>query len=203
VCSCWSGTVRRRSGRRIMTSSRTSAGRQAQVTGAPAGRTTWRVDRAGVRGPDPAARHRRGVLAAFGWPASRLRIDERLDEYDHVGSHGPVHQRGDVRDGHGGRRAGAGAAVHAGGGDRPLDRRGIAGTGETHDAFIRRVMDAITETGRRAGRTIAVTSGGVIAAYCAVALGLARSSGARAGPADHQRQHHQRSSTGTYGHVTW
>ena len=25
------------------------------------------------------------VLAALGWPASRLRIDERLDEYNHVG----------------------------------------------------------------------------------------------------------------------
>src|SRR5256885_5325369 len=59
--------------------------RQAQVAGARLARTDLTVDRvvsgALTRQRDTAE----AVLAALGWPASRLRIDERLDEYDHVG----------------------------------------------------------------------------------------------------------------------
>jgi hypothetical protein len=64
------------------------------------------------------------VLAALGWPASRLRIDDRLDEYDHVGVMArytsEVRSRRPPADGERGRALQSTLE----GGDRPLDRRG-------------------------------------------------------------------------------
>ena len=145
--------------------------RQAQVTGARLARTDLAVDRvvsgALTRQRDTAE----AVLAALGWPASRLRIDERLDEYDHVGVMAlyttEVTFETATADGERGRALQSTLEEAIGrwiGGD--------SGDGETHDAFIGRVTDAITELAAAPGGTIAVTSGGVIAAYCAVALGL-------------------------------
>ena len=59
--------------------------RQAQVTGARLARTDLAVDRVVSGGLTRQRDTAQAVLAALGWPASRLRIDERLDEYDHVG----------------------------------------------------------------------------------------------------------------------
>jgi broad specificity phosphatase PhoE len=133
---------------------------QAQVTGARLARTDLAVDRvvsgALTRQRDTAE----PVLAALGWPASRLRIDERLDEYDHVGVMATA-------DGERGRALQSAL-------EEAIGRwiAGDSGDGETHEAFIGRVMDSITELAATPGATIAVTSGGVIAAYCALALGL-------------------------------
>jgi broad specificity phosphatase PhoE len=49
---------------------------------------------------------------------------------------------------------------------------GGTGYGETHDAFIERVQGAIGDLVVKPGVTVAATSGGVIAAYCALSLGL-------------------------------
>jgi broad specificity phosphatase PhoE len=49
---------------------------------------------------------------------------------------------------------------------------GRDGYGETHDAFIERVQGAIGDLVVKPGVTVAVTSGGVISAYCAMSLGL-------------------------------
>ena len=111
------------------------------------------------------------VLAALGWPASRLRIDERLDEYDHVGVMAlytsEVTFETATADGERGRALQSTL-------EEAIGRwiAGDSGDGETHEAFIGRVMDSITELATAPGATIAVTSGGVIAAYCALALGL-------------------------------
>ena len=59
--------------------------RQAQVTGARLARTDLAVDRVVSRALTRQRDTAEAVLAALGWPASRLRTDERLDEYDHVG----------------------------------------------------------------------------------------------------------------------
>jgi len=145
--------------------------RQAQVTGARLARTDLAVDRV-VSGALPRQRDTaEAVLAALGWPASRLRIDERLDEYDHVGVMAlytsEVTFETATADGERGRALQSTL-------EEAIGRwiAGDSGDGETHDAFIGRVTDAITELAATPGGTIAVTSGGVIAAYCAVALGL-------------------------------
>src|SRR6185437_11783321 len=145
--------------------------RQAQVTGARLARTVLAVDRvvsgALTRQRDTAE----PVLAALGWPASRLQIDERLDEYDHVGVMAlytsEVTFETATADGERGRALQSTL-------EEAIGRwiAGDSGDGETHEAFIGRVMDSITELAATPGATIAVTSGGVIAAYCALALGL-------------------------------
>src|SRR5438067_4041211 len=58
--------------------------RQAQVTGARLARTDLVIDRVVSGGLIRQRDTAQAVLAALGWPVSRLRIDERLDEYDHV-----------------------------------------------------------------------------------------------------------------------
>src|SRR5580692_7484041 len=58
--------------------------RQAQVTGARLARTDVVIDRVVSGGLTRQRDTAQALLAALGWPASRLLIDERLDEYDHV-----------------------------------------------------------------------------------------------------------------------
>ena len=106
-----------------------------------------------------------------GWPGSRLRIDARLDEYDHVGVIArhttEVTFATATADGETGRALQSTLEEAIG---RWIS--GETGYQETHDAFIGRVMEAIGELAAAPGGTIAVTSGGVIAAYCVLALGL-------------------------------
>jgi broad specificity phosphatase PhoE len=100
-------------------------------------------------------------------------IDDRLDEYDHVG----------VLTG----LFGAGGAAGAGGVDPAQPNLGLqpaldeaiarwatadAGYGESHDAFIDRVHAVLDDLTAAPGCTLAVTSGGVIAVACVQVLGL-------------------------------
>jgi len=145
--------------------------RQAQVTGARLAGIDLPVDRvvsgALTRQRDTAE----PVLAALGWPGSRLRIDARLDEYDHVGVIArhttEVTFATATADGETGRALQSTLEEAIGrwisGGD---------GYGETHDTFIERVQGAIGDLVGKPGGTVAVTSGAVISAYCALSLGL-------------------------------
>jgi broad specificity phosphatase PhoE len=122
--------------------------RQAQVTGARLAEADLVVDRvvsgALTRQRDTA----QAVLAAVGRPGSELRIDERLDEYDHVGVMAR-HTAGitfetTMASGESGRRALQSAL------DEAIGRWISGGTAyqETHDAFIGRVLDAVRDLGR-------------------------------------------------------
>ena len=101
-------------------------------------------------------------------------IDDRLDEYDHVGVLTGLFGAG-------------GAAASAGGADPAEPNRGLqpaldeaiarwatadAGYGESHDAFIDRVHALLDDLTGAPGYTLAVTSGGVIAVACVQVLGL-------------------------------
>jgi broad specificity phosphatase PhoE len=107
-------------------------------------------------------------------------IDDRLDEYDHVGVLTGLF-------GAGGAAAAAGAAAGAGGADPAEPNRGLqpaldeaiarwatadAGYGESHAAFIGRVHAVLDDLTGAPGCTLAVTSGGVIAVACVQVLGL-------------------------------
>jgi RNA polymerase sigma factor (sigma-70 family) len=111
------------------------------------------------------------VLAALGRPESQLQTDERLDEYDHIGV---MARHTDAVTFETASAAGEAGRALQSTLEEAIGRwiAGDSGDGETHDAFIGRVTDAITELAATPGGTIAVTSGGVIAAYCALALGL-------------------------------
>jgi broad specificity phosphatase PhoE len=130
--------------------------RQAQVTGARLAGTDLVVDRvvsgALTRQRDTA----QAVLAALGWPGSRLRVDDRLDEYDHVGvmaRHTPeITFATATASGEAGRALQSTLEEAIG---RWIS--GEAGYAETHDAFIGRVLDAVCD---------------LAAAYCVRALGL-------------------------------
>ena len=145
--------------------------RQAQVTGARLAAADLPVDRvvsgALTRQRDTA----QAVLAALGRPGSELQIDERLDEYDHVGvmarHTAEITFETATASGEAGRTLQSTL-------EEAIGRWISGGTGyqETHDAFIGRVLDAVRELTAAPGGTIAVTSGGVIAAVCVRALGL-------------------------------
>jgi broad specificity phosphatase PhoE len=111
------------------------------------------------------------IMTALGRPLSDLAVDDRLDEYDHVA----VMARHDTgisfanatAEGERGRALQSALEEAIGrwisGGD---------GYGETHDTFVERVQGAIGDLVGKPGGTVAVTSGGVISAYCALSLGL-------------------------------
>ena len=98
--------------------------RQAQVTGARLAAADLAVDRvvsgALTRQRDTA----QAVLAALGRPGSELQIDERLDEYDHVGVMARHTAEITFQSATAGGADRPGAAIRAGGGDRPVDLRG-------------------------------------------------------------------------------
>jgi broad specificity phosphatase PhoE len=110
------------------------------------------------------------ILEAVGISESRLEVDDRLDEYDHVG----------VFDAHSSEVTfeTARGSVSSREVQSSLDEaivRWIAGDGqyhETHDAFVARVRASIDELTAAPGVTVAVTSGGVIALACADVLGM-------------------------------
>jgi broad specificity phosphatase PhoE len=145
--------------------------RQAEVVGARLAGNGLTVDRvvAGelTRQRDTAE----AIMKALGRPLSELGTDGRLDEYDHVA----VMARHD---------AGISFANATADGERGRQLQSAleeaigswisGGTeyGETHDTFIERVQASIGGLVTKPGGTVAVTSGGVIAAYCALSLGL-------------------------------
>lgn len=145
--------------------------RQARVTGARLAGTGLAVDRVVAGALSRQRDTAEAVLAALGRPPSELDTDDRLDEYDHVA----VMARHDAgisfanatADGERGRALQSALEEAIG---RWIS--GGTGYGETHDAFIERVQGAIADLVAKPGGTVAVTSGGVIAAYCALSLGL-------------------------------
>ena len=145
--------------------------RQAQVTGARLAAADLAVDRvvsgALTRQRDTA----QAMLAALGRPGPELQIDERLDEYDHVGV--MARHTAEITFETATASGEAGRALQSAL-EEAIGRWISGGTGyqETHDAFIGRVLDAVRELTAAPGGTIAVTSGGVIAAVCVRALGL-------------------------------
>lgn len=150
--------------------------RQARATGARLARADLVVDRvtcgALARQRDTAA----AVMAMMPdlAPGSGLVVDDRLDEYDHVG----------VLAGLFGADASAVSVegANAGGPERGLQpaldeaiarwATADAGYAESHDAFIDRVHAVLGDLTGLPGCTLAVTSGGVIAVACAQVLGL-------------------------------
>jgi broad specificity phosphatase PhoE len=111
------------------------------------------------------------LLDRLGREAGSLLVDERLDEYDHIG----------VLKAHT-------ASVSFEGASGPDANRTIqpaleeaiarwaaaddAGYVESHDAFVDRVVAALDELTQTPGTSVAVTSGGVIAVAYAHVLGL-------------------------------
>lgn len=145
--------------------------RQAQVTGARLAAADLAVDRVVSGGLTRQRDTAQAVLAALGRPGSELQIDERLDEYDHVGV--MARHTAEITFETATASGEAGRALQS-----TLEEAigrwisGETGYQETHDAFIGRVLDAVRELTAAPGGTIAVTSGGVIAAVCVRALGL-------------------------------
>lgn len=145
--------------------------RQARLTGARLAGTDLALDRvvsgALTRQRDTAE----AVLAALGRPSSQLRIDDRLDEYDHVEvmARHTTEVTFETATASGERGRALQSTL-----EEAIGRwiSGETGYTETHDAFIDRVMDAVRDLAAAPGVTVAVTSGGVIAAYCVRALGL-------------------------------
>jgi broad specificity phosphatase PhoE len=145
--------------------------RQAQILGDRLAGTDVRVDRI-VCGT--LARQRDTawpVLAALGRDPAELITDGRLDEYDHVGvmaQHtSEVTFAGWTADGETGRRLQSAL-------EEAISRWMSGGPGytESHESFVTRATDAVSELTGAPGGTIAVTSGGIIAAACVRALGL-------------------------------
>jgi broad specificity phosphatase PhoE len=145
--------------------------RQAQVVGARLAGPGLTIDRV-VAGELSRQRDTaEAIMNALGRPLSELGSDGRLDEYDHVA----VMARHD---------AGISFANATADGERGRQLQsaleeaigswisGGSEYGESHDTFIERVQGAIGDLVTKPGGTIAVTSGGVIAAYCALSLGL-------------------------------
>ena len=144
--------------------------KQAQLTGGRLAGADLIVDRtvsgAMMRQRDTAVI----VMKEIGLGESNLQIDDRLDEYDHVG----------VMAGHPAEISFATATTLERARsvqsalDEAIARWMAADTGypETHDGFIDRVLGAVDALTGRSGTTLAVTSGGVIATVCAHLLGL-------------------------------
>ena len=149
--------------------------RQAQVTAARLAQTDLVIDRVVSGGLTRQRDTAQALLDALGWPASRLRIDDRLDEYDHVevmARHtGPI--TGEVTFATATAQGEVGRALQS-----TLEEAigrwisGETGYQESHAAFIDRVLAAVGQLVAEPGGTVAVTSGGVIAAFCAQALAL-------------------------------
>jgi broad specificity phosphatase PhoE len=148
-----------------------SIGRQqAQLTGSRLARADLIVDQvvsgALMRQRDTAI----PVMTEIGLGESHLHVDDRLDEYDHVG----------VMAGHPANISFAAATTPESARavqsalDEAIVRWMAADSGyqETHTGFIDRVRASVDELRGMPGTTLVVTSGGVIAAICARLVGL-------------------------------
>jgi broad specificity phosphatase PhoE len=114
------------------------------------------------------------VAAELGVPGDRIGIDDRLNEYDHVGvlsAHTTSVSFASTRTAE--DRAALQSALDVAlagwmAGDHP-------GVTESHESFTTRVLAAAAQLTAQPGTTLAVTSGGVIAVIAARYLGLAES----------------------------
>jgi broad specificity phosphatase PhoE len=111
------------------------------------------------------------ILAEVGRAESELVTDNRLDEYDHAGvlaEHGSSPISFETATTAQSRRQLQSAL------DQAIVRWMAAdtGTAETHGEFVTRVLAAMSDLAGSPGGTLAVTSGGVIAAMTAQVLGL-------------------------------
>ena len=164
--------------------------RQAQVTGARLAGTDLAVDRMVSGGLTRQRDTAQAVLDALGWPASRLRIDERLDEYDHVevmARHTTeVTFQTATAEGEVGRALQSTLEEAIG--------RWISGEtsySESHAAFIDRVLAAVGHLVAEPGGTVAVDLGRGHRGLLRSGAGAARRALAQPGPTAGQRQHHQ------------
>jgi broad specificity phosphatase PhoE len=149
--------------------------RQAELTARRLARSDLRVDHllcgSLVRQRDTAL----ALLQALGRDPADLVPDPRLDEYDHVGvlaMHTSTVSFSTATSPDANREVQPAL-------DEAIARWMAAPTGhpatgyaESHQAFIGRVLAAVTELAARAGTTVATTSGGVIAVAAAHLLGL-------------------------------
>jgi broad specificity phosphatase PhoE len=141
--------------------------RQAEIAGERLARTDLDLRRVVSGGMSRQRDTARAILVALGQERpGGLEVDERLDEYDHVA----------VLARHPGQvsfQTASGRALQSAL-EQAIGRWMSGGDGyaETHGAFLGRVRDAVRELAAAPGGTVAVTSGGVIAAVCAEALGL-------------------------------
>jgi broad specificity phosphatase PhoE len=112
----------------------------------------------------------RAVLAELGRPASDLRTDGRLDEYDLYGILG-ADTGSDPFAAATTPESGRALQVTL---DEALARwiQGGAGYPETYSAFTARVDASVTDLAAGPGTTLAITSAGVIAIACARLTGL-------------------------------
>ena len=144
--------------------------KQAQLTGARLAGADLIVDRtvcgAMMRQRDSAVI----VMKEIGLGESNLQIDDRLDEYDHVGVMAAHPAEISFATATTPERARTVQSAL----DEAIARWMAADSGypETHEGFIDRVLATVDELTGRSGTTLAVTSGGVIAAVCAHLLGL-------------------------------
>ncbi len=144
--------------------------RQARSAGARLARADLTIDQIFCGGLERQRDTAAELLAELGRPQTDLSIDDRLDEYDHVGVMGE-------------RVAGVSFAAattpEAGRSlqsalDEAIARWMAADEGypETHADFVRRVQEAVSSMLALPGTTLAVTSAGVIAYVCTHVLGL-------------------------------
>ena len=144
--------------------------RQARLTGSRLAHADLIIDRtvcgAMMRQQDTALI----AMREIGLTESNLRIDERLDEYDHVGV--MAEHTADVSFATATTPERARTVQSAL--DEAIARWMAADSGypETHDGFIDRVLAAVDGLTGKSGTTLVVTSGGVIAAVCAHLLRL-------------------------------
>jgi broad specificity phosphatase PhoE len=142
---------------------------QAQAAGVRLARADLKLDRvacgAMARQRDTAL----AVLAELGLPGSGLQADDRLDEYDHVGV--MTAHTSDVSFETATPESGREVQAAL---DEAIGRWMAGGSGyqESHADFIGRVLGALRDLTSAPGNTLAITSGGVIAAACAHVVGL-------------------------------
>jgi len=145
--------------------------RQARLAGARLAAADLRFDRviagALTRQRDTATE----VMTELRLDERDLQLDDRLDEYDHLGM---MDRQNSAVSFETATSASSGRALQS-----ALDEaiaRWIAGEGghyrENHADFLGRVIASVRELAALPGSTLAVTSGGVIAAVCAQLTGM-------------------------------
>jgi broad specificity phosphatase PhoE len=144
--------------------------RQARSLGARLARADLSVAQVWCGGLARQQETARAVLAELGRPASDLRTDVRLDEYDPLAILG-ADTAGDPFAAATTPESGRALQVTL---DEALARwiQGSAGSPETHAAFTARVDASVTDLAAVPGTTLAITSAGVIAVACARLTGL-------------------------------
>ena len=144
--------------------------RQARLAGLRLARTELTIGQVWCGSLARQQETARAVLAELGRPASGLRTDARLDEYDHLG----VMAASMAGDPFASATTPASRRALQTTLDEALHRwiHGGDGYPEPHGAFTARIEAAIANLAALPGVTLAVTSAGVIAVACAQLTGL-------------------------------